>query len=80
MTKRELDELYINVDPGISMLPSDQPIELKVTENQRRIDTSEALLTNVNGDTTKIQWGQDGEVSALSQCSLTFENRFYILG
>ena len=41
---------------------------------------SEALLTDINGDTTKIQWGQEGEVSARSFCSLNFENKFYILG
>ena len=41
---------------------------------------SGALLTDINGVTTEIQWSKEGAVSADSFCSLTFENQFYILG
>ena len=41
---------------------------------------SQALLTDFNGDTNDVQFGQEGEVSAYSSCSLNFKNQFFILG
>ena len=41
---------------------------------------SKAGVTDINGLTSDVQWGQQGEVSASSHCSLTFENQFYLLG
>ena len=42
--------------------------------------SSNAILTDSNGVTTSIRWGDEGEVSAASFCALTFQNQFYILG
>ena len=42
--------------------------------------TTEAILTDSTGNTTKIQWSNQGEAHIASLCSLTFKNEFYVLG
>ena len=42
--------------------------------------SSEAMLTDSDGETTSIKWGNEAEVDARSFCSLTLKNQFYILG
>ena len=41
---------------------------------------NKALVTNVDGAVTELDWVTEGEVYSQSHCSLTFKNEFYIYG
>ena len=43
-------------------------------------DSSKALLTNVAGDVTELDWKVEGEANSRSYCSLTFNNEMFIYG
>lgn len=40
----------------------------------------QALVTNIAGDVTELDWSITGEVDERSFCSLTFHNEMYIYG
>ena len=43
-------------------------------------ETTSAALINNRGDKVSVNWGQEGDVSGESQCSIQYENELFILG
>ena len=41
---------------------------------------TKALVTNVAGDVTELDWKVEGEANSRSFCSLTFNNEMFIYG
>ena len=39
-----------------------------------------ALVTNVKGHVSDIEWNGGDDISAYSLCSLSFQNKFYVFG